>query len=63
MIERIIIIFITVIIDYLCICMTYYLNSKFVREELNFPKSLGIICALGFILVGILTSLVAIYGY
>lgn len=63
MIEQILIIFITLIIDILCICMACFLNSKFVREELNFPKSLGIIYALGFILVGILTSLLAIYGY
>lgn len=63
MIERFLIIFTTLIIDVLCICMTYYLNSKFAREELNFPKSLGIICALGFILVGILMSIVAIYGF
>lgn len=63
MIELFLLIFTTLIIDILCICMAYFLNSKFVREELNFPKSLGIICALGFILVGILTSLVAIYGY
>ena len=63
MIERFLLIFTTLIIDVLCICMTYYLNSKFVREELNFPKSLGVICGLGFILVGILTSYIAIYGF
>lgn len=63
MIERIIIIFITVIIDYLCICMTYHLNSKFAREELNIPISLGIISALVFMSVGIIMSFIAIYGY
>lgn len=63
MIERFLLIFTTLIIDILCICMAYFLSSKFVREELNFPKSLGIICALGFILVGIIISFIAIYGY
>lgn len=63
MIDQILIIFTTLIIDILCICMAYFLNSKFMREELKFPKSLGVICGLGFILVGILTSLVAIYSY
>lgn len=63
MIERFLLIFTTLIIDILCICMAYFLNSKFMREELKFPKTLGIICGLGYILVGILTSLVAIYSY
>lgn len=63
MIDQILIIFTTLIIDILCICMAYFLSSKFVREELNFPKSLGIICALGFILVGIIISFIAIYSY
>lgn len=63
MIERFLLIFTTLIIDILCICMVYFFNSKFMREELKFPKTLGIICGLGYILVGILTSLVAIYSY
>lgn len=63
MIEQFLLIFTTLIIDILCICMAYFLNSKFMREELKFPKSLGVICGLGFILTGIVTSLVAIYSY
>lgn len=63
MIEQFLLIFTTLIIDILCICMAYFLNSKFMREELKFPKSLGVICGLGFILVGIIISFIAIYGY
>ena len=63
MIERFLLIFTTLIIDILCIGMAYFLNSKFMREELNFPISLGVICGLGFILVGIIISFIAIYGY
>lgn len=63
MIERFLLIFTTLIIDILCIYMAYLPNSKFMREELKPPKSFGIICTLGFILIGILASLIAIYSY
>lgn len=56
MIEEYMKIFITILIDILCIYMAYFMNSKFAREELKIPIQLGVMWAFIFIVLGLLTT-------
>lgn len=61
MIEEYMKIFITILIDILCIYMAYFLNSKFAREELNYPIQFGIMWGLILIVLGSLTTYALFY--
>lgn len=56
MIEEYMKIFITILIDILCIYMAYFQTSKFAREELGIPIQIGIMWALILIVLGSLTT-------
>lgn len=61
MIEEYMKIFITILIDILCIYIAYFYNSKFARKELNIPIQFGIMLALIFIVLGSLTTYALIH--
>ena len=61
MIEEYMKIFITILIDILCIYMAYFQTSKFAREELGIPIQIGIMWALILIVLGYLTTYALFY--
>ena len=61
MIEEYMKIFITILIDILCIYMAYLSNSKFAREELYIPIQFGIMWAFIFVVWGALITYALIH--